>query len=63
MKKSIAKQVKKTSSNRDFEKEYAEIMKGIPSLPTPEWSKIGDGFVKLSMYTHHSSGVSSNSTN
>lgn len=63
MKKPAAKQNKKVLAKRDFEKEYAEIMKGVPALPAPQWNKPGDAFVQLSMYTHHSNGASSKSTN
>jgi hypothetical protein len=63
MKKTAVKKAKKATTKRDFEKEYFSIMKGIPSLPIPEWRNPGDSFVKLSMYNQHSSIASSNSTN
>lgn len=62
MKKVVSKQGKKVSSKRNFEREYAEIMKGVQMLPAPQWNKPGDAFTKLSLYTEHANSTSTNSS-
>jgi hypothetical protein len=51
---------KKKVSKRNFEKEYAEIFKSVQTMPIPEWTKPGDSFSKLSIYTHYANNASSN---
>lgn len=61
MKKIVSKKKPKDTQKRDFQIEYAEIMKGANPLPSPQWNKPGDSFTQFSMYTEYSSTTSSNS--
>lgn len=57
----VSKSKSKKSIKRNFNKEYAEIMKNSAVLLNQEWNKPGDTFVKLSIYTERTSTVSTSS--
>ncbi len=62
MKKATSSKPKKQAKIRDFNKEYSEIMKGMPVTPIHQWNKPGDSFAQFSMYTHHNSTSTNNSS-